>query len=421
MPYQPVIDLVTRALDLVSTATIGKLASVALAEIAALVPAVSEIFPALPPLSADFPKARQARLFRAIVQLFEVLTDDRALVVLVDDIQWADDASLQFLHFVARQATRRPPLMICAYRDQEPDNDERLAGCVSSLRREPYVRHLPLAPLQREDAEALIDRLGNPRLNASGLGARLHRETEGNPFFLTCMLHALSEGDTPACKAGEVALPDALRASVRARLAPVPREARSTLDVAAVLGGRFEFDTLLAVTHESEDRLLEAVESLVKRRLLREEAEGGFYGFIHDKVREVAYQDIGSARRMLLHRTIAETLEHRGEGVFHEPHALLAEHYERARVWSKALRYLVLAAERAQKLFAMRDALRWFDRAIAIVEAHPEVIDEKASRGLYQQRGGARAGRPDRRGSGRYTARDRRGARAVKGSMRGTR
>lgn len=392
MPYQPVIDLVTQAFELASTATLQKLAPISLAEIASLVPAVAERFGALPPLSSDFPEARQARLFRAIVQLIEALTDNRQLVVLVDDVQWADDASVQFLHFFARQVARRPVLLTCAYRDEELDSDERLAGLVESLRRGQHVRHVPLARLERKDAEALVESLGHAKLSVSGLGARLHRETDGNPFFLTCMLHALTEGDAPVGQeAGDVPLPDALRASVRARLIHVAREARPTLDVAAVLGRRFDFETLRAVTREPEDRLLNAVESLVKRRLLREESDGGFYDFSHDKVREVVYRDIGGARRALLHRAVAETLEHRVKGEAHERDARLAEHYERAHVWVKALQYVVRTADRSQKLFAMRDALHWLDRAVAMAEAQPEAIDENARLALYERRGAARA------------------------------
>jgi tetratricopeptide (TPR) repeat protein len=380
MPYQPVIDLVTQAAELAPAATLQKLAPVSLAEIAALVPALAERV-AVPRLSSDFPEARRARLFRAIAQLLEALAGGRQLVVLVDDLQWADDASAQFLHFLARQAASQPLLLLCAYRDEALASDEQLSMLVASLRRETHARHMPLARLQLADTRTLLQGFGDAQL-----AARLHRETEGNAFFLTSMLHALREGEIVPGEGGELPLPDALRASVRARLAHVPPEARATLDVAAVLGRHFDFDTLLAVTREPEERLLRALETLVKRRLLREDAAEGFYDFSHDKVREVAYRDIGAARRMLLHRAVAEALERGGEG-----EARLAEHYERGHVWTKALHYLVLAAERSQKLFAMRDALHWLARAVELAEAHPDALQERSLVDLYEQRGAARA------------------------------
>jgi tetratricopeptide (TPR) repeat protein/transcriptional regulator with XRE-family HTH domain len=380
MPYQPVIDLVTQAVELASPAALQKLAPVSLAEIAALVPAVAERV-AVPHLSSDFPEARRARLFRAVAQLFEALAGGRQVVVMVDDVQWADDASAQFLHFLARQAASQPLLLLCAYRDEALQTEEQLAVLVASLRREAHARHMPLARLQLADTRALLEGFGDAEL-----AARLHRETEGNPFFLTSMLHALREGEIAVGVAGELPLPDALLASVRGRLAHVPAEARPTLDVAAVLGRHFDFDTLLAVTREPEERLLSALEALVARRLLREDAGEGFYDFSHDKVREVAYRDIGAARRMLLHRAVAEALERGGEG-----DARLAEHYERGHVWAKALHYMVLAGERSQKLFAMRDALHWLARAVELAEAHPEALQERTLAELYERRGAARA------------------------------
>jgi len=257
---------------------------------------------------------------------------------------------------------------------------------------------MPLARLGFADTEILVAALANvivgANLGAPGLAERLHRETEGNPFFLTSILQSLIEGEThlePRASDAPGLLPDALRATVRARLAHVPKAIRPLLETAAVLGRRFDFDTLLDVTGEPEAQLLDAAEALVKRRLLREEPEGGVYDFSHDKLREVVYSDIGGARRRLLHQSVAESLERRGEDATHERDAQLAEHYERAHAWSKALHYLVLAGEHSQALFAMRDALHWLDRAVALSESHPESLDAQQRLAIYERRGAARA------------------------------
>jgi len=394
MPYQPVIDLVTHALDRAPASALQELAPVSLAELAALVPEVSERVSGLPQLSNDFPEARQARLSRAVGQLLEASRGGRPSILMVDDIQWADDASAQVLHYLARNAAQRPVLVIYAYRDDELDSDERLARLVESLRRETNARRMPLARLGHADTESLVAALADASRGSPGLAERLHRESEGNPFFLMSILQSLSDGETqlePRAREGPGLFPDALRAAVRVRLAHVPKEIRPTLETAAVLGRRFNFDTLLDVTHEPEEKLLDAVEVLVRRRLLREEPEGGVYDFSHDKVREVVYRDIGGARRRLLHQAVAEALERRGEGEPHERDARLAEHYERAHVWSKALRYLVLAGERSRMLFAMRDALHWLDRAVALSESNPELLDDGQRLAIYELRGAARA------------------------------
>ena len=394
MPYQTVIGLITRALDRISAAALRALSPVSLAELAALVPEVGERFPDLPRLSNDFPEARQARLSRAVDQLLEASRDSRPAVLMVDDIQWADDASAQVLHYLARHAAQRPVLVIYAYRDEAVDSDERFAQLVESLRRDTDARRVHLARLGYADTESIIVALVDANLGAPGLAERLHRETEGNPFFLMSILQSLSEGETqlePRASGAPGLLPDALRAAVRVRLAHVPKEIRPILETAAVLGRRFDFDTLLDVTQEPEVPLLDAVDALVKRRLLREEPEGGVYDFSHDKLREVVYRDIGGARRRLLHQSVAESLERRGEDATHERDAQLAEHYERAQDWSKALHYLALAGEHSQTLFAMRDALHWLDRAVALSEAHPESLDARQRLAVYERRGAARA------------------------------
>lgn len=385
VPYQPVIDIVAEALERMPVAALRNLPPVSLAEIAALVPAVAERV-AVPSLSADFAEARRARLFRAIVQLLDAFTGaGRALVVAVDDLQWADDASVQFLHYFARQASSRPVLVVYAYRDEALD-DARLAGLIESLSREVHAHCMPLAGLQLADAETLLEGLGD-----AALAQRLHRETDGNAFFLTSMAHAVREAGISSANVADLPLPEALRASVRARIMKVPVQARPTLDLAAVLGRHFDFDILLAVTQEAEEHLLRALESLVASRVLREEADSGYYDFSHDKVREVAYLEISNARRMLLHRAVAETLERSGEGQPHERDARLAEHYQRGHVWDKSVHRMVLAAEHSQKLFAMRDALHWLDRAVELAEAHGNAVQSHELVDLHEMRGSARA------------------------------
>lgn len=387
MPYQPVIDLVSRALERAGAADIAKLGAVSLAELKALLPEIGERFPDLPALSGDFPEARQARLSRAVGQLLDAALGPGPSLLAVDDLQWADEASVRLLHHLARQGAERARLVVFAFRDEDVAQDERLAQLVDSLSREAAARRLPL---QRLDAAATAQLVAS--MADAGLSERLHLETEGNPFFLVSMLQSLSEGADAAGAAARIGpLPEALRAAVRVRLAQVPKALRAVLETAAVLGRHFDFDTLLQVSGESETQLLEAVEALVRRRLLREQSEGGVYDFSHDKLREVVLGDIGGARRRLLHQTVAEALERHGDADAHEHIARLAEHYEGAQLWPQALHYLQRAGERSQALFAMRDALHWLDRAVAIAEQHPRALDEHQRLALYEQRGAARA------------------------------
>jgi tetratricopeptide (TPR) repeat protein len=302
------------------------------------------------------------------------------------------------LRFLARQAATRPMLMICACRDDELDSDERLVQWVQGLCREADAQVVPLGRLGAGESGLLIAALGDVGPHAPGLAARLHRETEGNPFFLVSMMQSLAAGEMRegVAPGGDAApLPDALRAAVRARVAHVAMQFRPTLETAAVLGRHFDFDTLLAVTGASETALLDATDALVKRHLWIEEDADGDYDFSHDKIREVVYRDLGGARRRVLHQAVAEALERRGDGDAHEQDARLAEHFDRAQVWPKALHYMIAAGQRSQALFAMRDALHWLDRALALCEAQPSAVGdgprEHQALWVRELRGAARA------------------------------
>ena len=192
MPYQPVIDLMTRMLDRVSAATLGQLTPVSLAELAALVPEIGERFTGLPTLSADFPQARQARLPRAVSQLLEATANDRPSILLVDDLQWADEASLQVFHYLARQAATRRMLVIYAFRDEDADSDERLHTLHHRTRR--AIRHIELvAHIRRQRGQRQTDlaaAFASIRIAACGLLIRQRPDLDGHVLGLTIVQHA---------------------------------------------------------------------------------------------------------------------------------------------------------------------------------------------------------------------------------------
>lgn len=388
VPYQPVIDLATQAVEWLRATANPPLGAADLAEIAALAPEVSA-GPATAALSADVPEARQGRLFRALLHLLDAAAAaaGTALVLVVDDLQWADEISAQFLHWLSRQAPQRKLMLLYSVRDENLGVDERLATLVHSLCREPHAVHLPLARLDLAATQALLGDAADP-----ALALRLHRETEGNPFFLVSLMQVQGEGRDLGLETAALPLPQALRAALRERLARVPPETRSTLDAAAVLGRHVELHRLVSVTGQAEHHVLAALEALATRRLLLEDSEGCF-DFTHDKLREVAYLDMGAARRVTIHRAVADTLE--GVGV---QGAELAEHCERGRLWPQALQHMVHAGEQSLKWFAMRDALQWFDRAIGLVQLHPEAASAGSAAhaappliALHARRGAARA------------------------------
>lgn len=400
MPYQALVDLSAKMLDAWPASTFSQIPPPLLAELAQLAPEILMTFPNLPPLPNGLAEARQARLFRALHQFVVAPAQKGALILVIDDIHWADHVTLQFLHHLTHQIAAHPVLLICTFRTEDVALDVELATSVAAMQREAHVTHLRLARLTPQDANSLIESLSIPAY-AAELGHWLYRETEGNPFFLMTILQSLQEqGVLPTepdanwslnlqslqAASTQLTLPDALRQSVRDRLRRVPPPAQQLLDITAVYGRRFDFSALQAITGENAVTLLNMVEELTARRLLREEEEGRIYDFNHDKIREVVYHDLSRMRRVLLHRQLAQALE----PLYSHEVGRLAEHFEKGEVWDKAVAYLAQAGERARQFFAMEEALDFYNRAIALAEAQPAAASRSMLLNLYEQRGETR-------------------------------
>lgn len=410
IPYQPVVELLEQALAAAPANRFLALPPAYLAELATLSPELRELAPGLP-AAADDLSARQARQLRALHQCLELLAGDAGLALAVDDVHWADHATWQFIHHLASHIRSLPLVLICTHRGEEIAANDGFAAFIDSMARTPHAKRLALQRLSMPDTRAFLDQLTGSSTAAEQVGAWLHGETDGNPFFLVSILQSMVDqrmiaedrpiwqidGERLDITDAALALPDALRESVRGRLRRLPQPLRRVLEAAAVLGRRFDFATLEAVSGEHGLALLEMIEALCERQFLRETGEGSAaditptptYDFSHDKLREVVYADLSSARRALIHRTIADHLAQTG-GSQLERAANLAYHYERGQVWDRAFDYLMQAADHARRLFAVREAEQFYNRALALtsrlpVPAAPEVVND-----LYLRRGEVR-------------------------------
>jgi DNA-binding SARP family transcriptional activator len=406
MPYQPVIDLLHQALEQVPAQTLAGVPVAFLSDVATLVPEMTEVFPNLPPSLPGLDETRQARLFGALTQLLKVVAGKQGLYLAVDDIHWADHVTRQFLYHLARHLADLPILLVCTYRSEEVALDAYLADLIHSMQSERQALHMILSRLSQSDATMLLESMANTVPGLAKLAGWLHKETDGNPFFIISILQSLQEqglltapdkrvwqySPRKLSMAGaELTLPNALRELVRSRIRRVPQAMHRVIEVAAVLGRQFDFATLQAVSGVSQVDLLDMLEGLTQRQLLREEQVGGIYDFSHDKVREVVYLDISATRRILLHRQVGEALEQLGGGRFEDRDARLAEYFEHGHVWDKAITYLFQAANRSCDLFAMREAMQFYDRAVELAKAHPGAVDDGMLLALYEHRGESRA------------------------------
>ncbi|AWS41051.1 BTAD domain-containing putative transcriptional regulator [Streptosporangium sp. 'caverna'] len=296
----------------------------------------------------------QFELYEAFARL---LNEHGRVLVVLDDLQWADTSSLRLLEFLA--ATRLCPelTVVATYRDTDVRQGGALERALGVLVRLPNVRRLLLRGLAEEGIREYLGRAGAD----PGRAAEMGRLTAGNPFFLGEVLHL---GGTPG----------ALSDVVRGRMAGLPPGTEEVLTVAALLGRDAAIDVLSRVAELPQDRVSDIVDAAVGARLLVED-DGPAYHFVHDIVRDVLREALPPLRRRRLHARVAEVLEERSGTRLEE----IAHHYREGllttRMAGKAIGYTRRAAAQAMAWFAPEDAVENLEQAIELIDRLPRSDD----------------------------------------------
>jgi DNA-binding SARP family transcriptional activator len=334
---------------------------------------------------ADLGAAR-FQLNQAVAGLLRRLAGDRPLLVVVDDLHWADVPSLSLLAFLAAEFKDARLVVVGTYRDVEVVAGRPLAETLGALAREPVVERILLGGLDRAGVARLVGRTigGRP---AEPLVEAVHDRCGGNPFFITELLRLLqSERRLAAPDAAAAArreVPVGVRDVLRARLARLPAQTGTVLMVAAVAGRGFDLDLIEAVTGLEDEPALDAAEAAVLAGLvLEDDRAAGRYRFAHALVRETIYEDISRARRARLHARVVDALV-AVRGPEPAPPAEMAYHcWQAAPVIGagRALPYLLRAGEQAVAQLAYEAAEQQFERALELagqLPASPQATEQE--------------------------------------------
>lgn len=375
-PYAPIIDGLRAFLaDKTAAETIDLLGPLA-PELRKLLPelAISLPPPERPAAPSLTPEAEKRRLFEALAQLFTrrlVAHAKAPLLMMIEDIHWSDEVSLEFLHFFIRRLTAFPVLLLLSYRREE--RSPQLDAFLARLNRERLAGEVALGPLERDGTAALLRAALGQAVDASFVDA-VYQLTEGNPFFIEEVLSALIAAGVLVYENGrwrrqpttELHIPRSLLLAVEQRTRQLSGAARDLLALAAAAGRRFDFALLQRLTQHDETQLLSLIKELIAARLVIEET-ADIFAFRHALTREAVYAALLARERRALHRAIAETLEALRDGgeAAGRDLADLAVHYHAAGLWQKALTYGHRAGVAAQEQFAPQAALDHFRRAAA--------------------------------------------------------
>jgi DNA-binding SARP family transcriptional activator len=340
---------------------------------------LSRLFPELgAPGGAPSRADEYVRLFEAVAALLGTIAERAPLLIVLEDLHWADDLSVRLLAFLRRRLADRPVFLLGTVREEDLEPSHPLAPMIGAESDERLVK-IALIGLTEPETTALVQaeaRIGTATATIDRLGGRLWRTSDGNPLQILETLHTLEDHDLTA--GGPLPLPRRVREVIAARLDRLNAGARGTLGVAAAIGRSFEFALLEAAAGTSARQTAEAVEELVGRRILH--AVGEQLDFTHDRIREVAYARVIAPTRRALHRAIAEALERLGHRQLDEVADQLGHHYRQAGETSRALPHLVRFAELATQRYALEDGCRAFEQARACVAELP--ADERAARQL---------------------------------------
>jgi DNA-binding SARP family transcriptional activator len=363
----------------------------AAADIAQIVPELGELFSDLAPPPRAAPESARFRLYDACSGFFARTAAIAPLVVVLDDLQWADPPSLELLEFLATRPNDAPILMVATYRSAQIAARHPLADTAAKLASESHVTRIELGGLgERELATFVAVASGGVEVPDALIAAVRHR-TEGNPFFVSELVRLLQgEGELEGERAETILrheVPSGVRDVIRRRLAWLPEESIELLGVAAVIGERFELDLLARASRLEDDRALEILEPARRDRIVADEPGSvGRYRFSHALTREVLQAEVGAVRAARLHWLVTEALDDL-HGDDEERLVELADHaYQAASAGDldRAYCYAVRAAEQATGRLAYEQAEQQLRRALEVV-AMMETGSDRAGRELDLQ------------------------------------
>jgi len=356
-----------------------------LSEIARLLPELEDLRPDLAPAPPLDTPGAQSRLFEAVGQVFLAACRGATPgILLLDDLHWADVASLDLLAYLVRRSRDYAICLLITWRAESVPSDHRGRVLLAEAQRAGVATTLSLGRLSRPAVIELIESSGvAPTSQPADLAARLYAETEGLPFFLVEYLAALARGSD--LEKSDWPLPSGVRDLLQTRLAAISETGRQVLTTAAVIGRSFDYDTVREASGRGEEETVAAIEQLIDHQLIQEfqgHAEHvphqPTYDFYHEKLRALVYEEISLARRRLLHRRVAEALikgapRSAERGAFA---GLIAYHYRMAGQDAAAAEYFTLAGEHARRIYANADALVHFQSALALGHPNAAVLHE---------------------------------------------
>ena len=403
-PYVPFVEIIEYSARVVPQENLLRALGDSAPEVVKLVPRLRRMVQGLgDPLDLPPEQARHY-MFESVCDFLERGSRLQPMLLVLDDLHWADDSSCLLLEHLAQRLNRMAVLTIGTYRDVDLVPETPLTGSLERLNRRRLAHQLSLRRFGEEEVRSMLGFLGGKEPPA-GLVRVIFGETEGIPYFVEEVFrHLLEEGwlfDAEGgwrseVQLGEVEVPDSVRRVLSRRLERVSEPTREVLTQAAAVGRDFTYEFLKALTQSEEESLLDAVEEAESAHLIRSsEGATAHFAFWHELIRQTLLAGLSFPRRQRLHLRVAETIEQLFADSLEEHVADLAYQLSLAGEKDRAVEYLTRAGEKAAGGYANTEALEYFHRALGMdppAPQHRRLLQQRAKLllGLFRGREAAR-------------------------------
>ncbi len=360
IPYGPFAQIV-RAVFKRQPAIAQDLSRPLLADLLKLAPTLQHKHPDIKPVRHLDPESEQALLLEHMVAFCELLSELSPLLIVLDDVHWADSGTLAMLHHLIRRTQDRPIMFLATYREIELREAQPFNELLLELDRLHIGKRLKLERLNLEQTREMLAAILQDTISDDFL-TTIYRETEGNPFFIEEICRALIEsgklhfedGEWHRPSIEEMEIPQGIHVAIQSRLYKLDEQVQDVLRMAAMLGREFEFDILRQALNLEEDALIDALETAEDAQMI-EEVRGRVtisFAFVHALVPQSIRASVRSLRRRKLHKAAAAAFELRQPENFEA----LAFHHGEGGNDEQALHFYALAAQRALDNYANQDA-----------------------------------------------------------------
>jgi tetratricopeptide (TPR) repeat protein len=358
------------------------------AEVAKLVPEISQKLRTAPQSFQISPEQEQNRLFEAVSQFIANIAREAPLLVILDDLQWTDPSSLLLLHYLARGVQKTPLLLLGAYRSTDIDDKHPLTPVLAELNRERLPQEIQLKRMSQSDASEMIKNILEQEEVPAEFCKLVYDKTRGNPFFIEEVVKSLKEEgviykEESAWKFKDVSaieFPKSVKNVLKARLSRLDEDCQNVLTTASFIGNDFTLEAMCGVTGIEEDKLLKLMDKMFRTGLIQERIVRGegICSFADIMIRDVVYQEVSPLTRKKTHGIVGTALEKVYARTIDDHLGELASHFLESGDKEKALGYFLKAGDKAQGIYANAEGASYFQSALRLLEGKEGDLQEKA-------------------------------------------